>query len=905
MSANFDWQTEEDDRRRQTDWDETPEPPRGGGKRRPRWRLIGLIAALAVAAGALVWWRAAERIEATTQAVRTDVIASHNLVQRAASDGDEEIFRSFLSGRDPAWTAGELEVFRQELFVDRAPFGLMPAEGSLPAILSAPEAETAAGQRPADIELSPSFDEAVVAIDQPFRTADGATILLQQTTVYRRGDQRWLLAPPLEEFWGEWQSSQGEYLRLIYPGRDEAIGAQLAGDLDAEIARLCDTLEDIDCSADLFLTVRLDTDPAALAALTRPLGALERARQSKDIIELPAPTLVGLPAGDSAEQRAAGYEALRQGYTRHLLSAVIAQVVGWECCDEKLLFQLLLEYQLSELGLAEWTVTEADYQLILDEQLRLRDLGSYLHTNFPFDLPQEKVQQARTAVDFLVHSVPDVSVAEMMRQSNRRARTFGRFVSAIWPNAEEGQPPPAEPNVAWWLYAYQGSLTPDEPAVPAAEEDLYLACTTMGDSQRPEPSLFFRYLPEEETWTELYRLDGFIWMSPLPGADSLLLQEFALASEAWQTSVWRDGQRLVAYAPDDNTYAVSLGQTDPTGRQLIAYSFDPDDGFANGFLINLDECEDGGCSTTPLPAIPYWSPNGEWAIYTGSGDTYPQNVLVSFDRRYSFLDSSVPFLPESLALGPGDAEPPDLTEVGQGYAPFWLDESTYGYIRYPSNATSLAPSAGTVIRTQGDATPRGSGVGLAGRGAGTEVVIATLDDPTPRTLITAADLEQFLPDDNQMRRLTLAYVATHPAHPDTLFIVALDDLEQRAHVFAYDRTAGRPEWRLSLLYDLNHSLSFSPDGRYLAMTGHDQATTSGDNSGVMLLHDIAANRTVPFVTRLPFFLPSAVLDWTEDGRWLAVALADNLVGLVAPEEEQVQLLSHPYGACTSVAWLEP
>jgi len=65
---------------------------------------------------------------------------------------------------------------------------------------------------------------------------------------------------------------------------------------------------------------------------------------------LPAPSLVGLPAGDEGERKAA-YAALRDGYTRHVLGAAIAQAVSWRCCDASLLFSMLLQYQLSDLGL--------------------------------------------------------------------------------------------------------------------------------------------------------------------------------------------------------------------------------------------------------------------------------------------------------------------------------------------------------------------------------------------------------------------------------------------------------------------------------------------------------------------------------------------------------------------------
>ena len=161
MSAHFDWQTEEDDRREHSGWDEPgeekPKPPR-----RLSWRLPALIGGLLLAVGALVWWRVDRRIDETTQAVRTDVIASHNLVQRAVADGDAEVFRSFLSGRDPVWTAGELAVFEGGLFADRVPLGLSPVEGSLPVVLPEPDQETAADARAADITLSPDFSDCLL-----------------------------------------------------------------------------------------------------------------------------------------------------------------------------------------------------------------------------------------------------------------------------------------------------------------------------------------------------------------------------------------------------------------------------------------------------------------------------------------------------------------------------------------------------------------------------------------------------------------------------------------------------------------------------------------------------------------------------------------------------------------------
>ena len=102
----------------------------------------------------------------------------------------------------------------------------------------------------------------------------------------------------------------------------------------------------------------------------------------------------------------------------------------------------------------------------------------------------------------------------------------------------------------------------------------------------------------------------------------------------------------------------------------------------------------------------------------------------------------------------------------------------------------------------------------------------------------------------------------------------------------------------------HHSQSSSPRGRYLVLTGYGRRSAApGDMSGQLLLHDVAENRTYPFMTLLPFFLPSVVYDWSDDGRLLAMAFEDNLIGIIAPDERSVELLSHGYGNCTSVAWL--
>lgn len=884
MPANFDWQTEEDNRRRSESlWENAPDPPGKQPSRRPPWRMISLIAVLVLIVGAVIWWRVDEYVDATLQANRTDVISSHNLVQRAVAEADEEVFRSVLSGRMPAWTAAELDVFYQQLVFDRTPLGLIPLEGSLPVILSTTEGEADAEQRPAQIELSPDMNEATVVVDHPFRVEmTGETVVLRQTSIFRRGDSRWLLAPPLDEFWGDWITAEGNYLSVIYPSRDEPIAARLAADLDEEIGRMCATLEEINCSSDLYLTVRLDTDPSSLAALGRSLGAVQRAREQGDILELPTPTLVGLPTPEEPQMAEAGYNALLAGYARHVVGAAIVQAVNWQCCNNTLLFSLLVEKQLGELGIAEWPIGAADHQKILESRTRLSDLIMYLRGRFPAEISEERMWEIRAAVDFMANGIPGMSTAELQRILGR-SRGFSQFLTNVT-NESRAANDAAIPNnldLAWWLYAIAITSDETEPSVDMATETLYLSCAAADGNQITDMSRLSRYLPQFDTWGEMRLLPGFIWMSALPDPERLLMQEFNLETGAWHTNIWHDKAIMSVYASKNGLNALSFGETDPAGRRLVAYRFESELGEMSAIRIDLDECTDASCLASGLPGRPFWSPNSEAAIYMGDNTAFPEDILVTGNNHYIVLQTTEAPRNYSLTIGDGDATPgsPSLRVIDDGRAPFWLNNETYGYIRRTG-------SDGPAVLAED------------------EIVLATLNDPEPITVIPAADLYEFIPVTVPARQLSIAYVATHPRQPDKLFIVILDTRALRSYLMIYDLQTRLPEVRLDLSYNRNHSLGFSPDGRYLVLTGQDGNTTiSSDNSAMLLLHEIDVNRTIPLLTRSPFFLPSVVYDWTEDSRWLAVALEDNLIGLIAPDEGFSKLLPHSYGACTSVAWV--
>lgn len=879
MSNNFDWRTEEDEHYNQPGWDAEPglsADPRPG--RRLPWRLMGIITALVVVTGAIIWWRVDQRIDATMQAVRSDVIASHNLIQRAAVDGDEELFRSLLSGREPSWTDSQFDLFHQGLLVDRRPFGLEVTAESLPAVLPLPDMETGVDTSVAAVEVSSDLNEALVTVDHPFREVGRATpVFLQQTTVYRRGDQRWLLSPPTPAFWGDWNTANRRYLSLIYPQRDSDIAERLLEDVNADIERLCQTLVDVACSADLYLTVRLDDDPATLVALTSPMGALRRAQETGDILELPAPSLIGVPVTDDDTAAEAGYQALRRAYTRQVAGAVVARAVNWRCCASAMPFQILLDYQLSQLGLGSWPVGEAERRDILDNRVRLNDLRSYWYLDNLSLLTEEQSRRLYTGVDFLLKAFPATSAAELQGFLARSESYRGFLDLVLSQQAVAGTNDwiPGHLNQAFWLYALQGEPNAAEEPSDPPTDDLYMVCTS-AEGNASNPSFLFRYVPETGKWEEAYRRNGFVWMGALPDLSALLLQEYDLLNETWRTNIWSAGEQSEILVQPD--YTVSFGETTPDGRKLLTYGFESNSDEPHPYLVDLDQCDES-CVATRLPGLPRWSPDGSHALYFGEAETLPDNLLVAANHRYVLLGSTEFQTRLPIALGPGDAEfgSSDLMPLGNGYSPFWLDEKTFGF-----------------IRSLGDDVP--------GLPVGQEIVVASLDNPEPQLLISSTDIFRFLPESVDGRSARLAYVATHPERPNTLFIVALDTRTRRAYIFLHDVATGETELRLDADYEPNHSLGFSPDGRFLLLTGQERDSTARGPDSLLLLHDIDAGTTTPFLTRFPYFLPSVVYDWTRDSRRLALVLDDNLIAVVSPDERNAQVISHNYGACTSVAW---
>ena len=334
MTDNFEWEAEDG-----TTFDEEDLQQGYHAESRPRFRrpiLILIALALLVLSGLLAFRQLGQRVTDTTGTVEEAVNSSHTLILSAARSGDVELLANVLSGRQIEWTDAQLDLLREDLFYDRRPLGL--------------EWQSMESFEPIEISISPDLQEAEVVSLQSYLVQGDPSerVSLEQTSLYRRSGDRWLLTPPTFDFWGEKVSTRGRFLVLSVLEKDESLGLRIAADLEATIGAACSSLRDLECQPDTRLEVNLLADPTLLTEMEPPESRL----RGSQYLNLPTPTLVGLPVDEL------GFRALYRGYAERVVSALIGDLVDWSCCRQAHFYGALLDVQLFQLGLKRWPVSE-------------------------------------------------------------------------------------------------------------------------------------------------------------------------------------------------------------------------------------------------------------------------------------------------------------------------------------------------------------------------------------------------------------------------------------------------------------------------------------------------------------------------------------------------------------------
>jgi hypothetical protein len=832
MSDDFEWHTEEDD-----DWQERSPGPLTAAARSRRWWLPLLVAlVLILVAGGGVYYGLVRQAASRETAVVEDVLRSHALLEEAARRSDRELYRLLLSGRDLDWVDGQLEMVEAGLLLDRAPLGLR--------LVSSQGAVTA-------VTLSTDLQEAQVTTEWPY-TIDGRdggsqTAILRHTALYRRGSSGWLLAPPDRAFWGATLSGGGRYVRLSFPERDEILGRRLAADLEDAVARACRSLEQPACR-DTRLEIALATGPAAVAALAKPDALLPGDLR----LVLPAPTLAGVPVDE------AGYQALSRAYAARAVAVLINHELDWNCCGRALFYQALLDKRLAELGLRPWPLADADYRRALRRPAGLDSVSRLWHSaagsNFSPDQPDAWLAYA--LVDFVLQGPAPVTVAEM------QAHFLDGTVFQIWLRRVMSLDSSAEAMALEnsWSRFLQARVLASQTSPPIGwpDEDLLLMCARewLGAS-------LYRYHPAGDAWTRVAADRPFLLMTPLPGGLGALLVEGVIGSddslEQWRTILWQDGREVELGAVPVFQF-ISL-PPDPAGQYLPLLGFNVELNTLSARLLDLESCRSAGCRLLPIPGLPVWSPDGS------------QTILAP--ATFFFEEGPTP-LQRGGRLGE------DPVPLRPGTRPFWLDETTYGYL--PETPARAVAVAGTT-------------------------------DDEPVLLLQTAELAAFLPEDVDSEHLfiddaaataagsLLLLVRRQPGGP-SLHPPAQADF----YLLAYDYASGAldrlAQWAGQGNMGGPLPLSFSPDGRWLLVSQLGQLGTGLASVSNLYLYDLRHNRMEHLQSSVgESGARISMVDWSPDGQWFARLVEDGLV-LTAPGHEYDFLAPHDFGPCMGVAWLE-
>lgn len=857
MSDNFRWHGGDDNR-----WEESKETPRSTRSFTPPWQrlLLALLVLLLLGGGGYwLYRRATQQVEEATAAIKTDVRAVHDLVRRAAQQQDPELLRSVLSGRDSSWVDAQLTLAETGALFNRDALGL--------------NWQADAASEPT-ITVNPELNRAELTITDTYTVLDGTEpVRLRHTLIYRRGSEHWLYAPPEEDFWGSGRKSQGKYLSLIYAGADDAWAGRLAADLDAQIAAACETLPDLNCDPDLHLTLTLHTDAEALLTLNDPLYPL----QGHLSLSLPSLALAGTPVSEAA------YEAVRRGYAIPLISNLIAHQVGYECCEEAAAFQALLDYQLAQLGLRPWPVTARQQQQVFLLQPSLGQPMILWSDNGLDRLNSSSGQQLYALVDFLTSSAATgrFGVTLSAASLQRNLKDADSHLEWLWrsfsPYLEEGLSAQVQDvlSARWYEYAFTQSVTSQgPPPSPLPHSEAFLFCVEAEDSPLGSTTTLYRYHTETEESKLLTTFTNSVFSLPLDTPGTALHNGFDRVGDRWLLSLWRDGEETAVLS--DRQFVLSFGQTDPTGTFLTVYAAVGSFSDMQIQLIPLDDCLNGACETRSIAGIPFWSPSGDHTLLLSpEGLNSPFSSHLQINGRFFLVDSpplSEGNPPDDTALYRADSRATEdsLISIGYGYAPFWIDDERYGYVRIQDGAATL--------------------------------VTASVQDDTPQPLFGLDRLTEDLPTS---LRYQIGYAAVNPTDPDS-WIIAVFDNRNQVHLFHYDRATDILTQRLKTNYRQVHVLTFSPNGRWLLVLGQEATTRAQASEAITYyLHNLRENETTTYYggQEPQFFFDTGLgFSWIDGGDWLLFPLRENLLGFLAPEEGYLHVMKHDRGNCIPAIW---
>ena len=838
---SFDWQTEEE-----SGWQEEVKPVETAVAPSSwrRWRFL-LVAVVGLAAvWGMVQWQVNQRVTAATGDIEAEILSTHKFMLQTAVTQDEALFRANLSGRNPDWVDVQKTLLEDALLLDRPMFGWRYA--------------TEQPQLHADdvtIDLSPDLQAAELSYPQQYfvQTPEGHTelITLQQTAVYRAGTSRWLYAPPYDEFWGGWVTNSGNRLTLVYSERETAVAEQLAADLETLLGQMCRELADLNCGDDLRIHLRLDREPDSLLDSNNIDNILSGGLR----LNLPSPTLVGLPTDDRS------YQVLYEAYGVQLATAVLAHQVDYDCCNHQLFFRALRDYQFTQLGLQAWPLDESAYSRRLMEGFDGDVSRHWTRRWHPLPVQQLQVhqqedpapifQQVYLFIEFLAAQETAVSPTEMMRLLNRN--DFAGWLTDVLPGSVDSAI--LATRFLQYIYDQGTTVQQTEPPIPFPTGTITLICAPNG--RNPSISLY-QYDVAAGEWQQRLHFpnegQGYKFADTADGQRILITEvnSDGQGSSTVISLVTPEGETVLEELQNNNQPSSSVNYyfITASGDYFARAVFNQEDFSQTEITIRNTACPTADCPELPLPGWPTFSPSGQHLV----GIAFPEDgsgVLTPAEMEGEVFIASTNFQTAAIET------------VEQGGYPFWLDDSMFGYWRKAEK--------------------------------GIELVTAVYPQNQPQVLLIASDLLEEIPVDDRPEMIQPSAVSVNPQNPQELLLKLTETLElgtgSRSFLFKILLTAdfasvATVEFLQTEPY--NAQVGYSPNGRYITISNYNSSIPPRNNWQLL---DQETGQMSDLFTSETFYL-----SWSPDGQWF-VQNQSNYLMLRAPAYGYQLFIPHSLDGC--------
>ncbi len=829
---SFDWQTEEE-----VDWEAPIEPKiEEPKKRRRRWPWAVLVMLLLLATAVFVIVRVVyQRVEVATTNVEDELLASVTVIHNAARDEDVELFTTFLSGKDADWAAANEEVVASGNYFERNAFGLhwlaMEPQTAVISTTLAPELKRA---------------EVLSEYQYEFSVGDGIsdTISLQRTAVYRLGPNRWLLAPPDDEFWGETKTLKTRYFTVTYPERDKEIVQKLVADLEVKWVEYCYLLAE-DCDHDDHFNIVFSTDPGSVALYgLDPLFTEQNVTFSLVTFSLATPTLVGKPTNNKA------YKALYNGYAIQMFVPFLYTEFDRGCCGHDFVEYLTYHF-LAELGILLPVNTSVDWEMLVDNHTPLHQIDGSWQSVEP-EMTEQERQLIKASLLFLIEEV-GISPIHLFKTINQATEpTFFEYILANYPDQYQNDIDIWERE---WRQFVLEQAQQTEHVDPLPKQDLLMLC----QPDWAEKFALYRY--DFTTGITIlaqdfdYRFargamlglpdDSGIAMAGF-GVDSQPLGAFLLQNNVRHDLVWdENNERLPSFLPTRLSSAGNYLLWETTGN-------DAPDGQGFG-VLDIDTClQQNQCALNLGTSTPIWS--------------FVDDQIIGLKNP--------PFAPliqeDLLSLRSGDGSEL-LDALGFGALPFWIDEERFGFVQYNENGRS-------------------------------EIFISNINaNDEPEQLISANELILAIPD--IAIPLMVEFVQLDPNDPNILLLMVeyIGDSENGRFLLTYNLETGELERRWTLdpeRFGLRRVYNISPNNEWL-LTNH--AGLLETERPTYLFHHLQSGATItmPINEETTFF--QFMTDWSQDGEWFAYS-QNGIIQLFAPDESSRHEIIADGLLCSNPVW---